>query len=315
MVGKIIGTGSYIPEKCLDNNELAKTVETSDKWIMERTGIARRYVVETETTVSMAAAAATRAIQNGGVSADEIELIILCTVSSDVVLPSTACEVQRRIEAVNATAFDLNAACAGFVFGYTMAQGYIAAKIYKTILLIGSESLSKLVDWKDRRTCILFGDGAGAVVIRAAAGQQYLPVTGSDGESGQALTLRSRYWEEAAAQSFIGMDGQAVFKFAVKKVPQAIRGVLRRNRISPDAIDWFILHQANQRIIDAVIKRLGIGEEKFPTNVSEYGNTSSASIPILLDEMVQKGLLKKGQKIVLAGFGAGLSWGAVVLKW
>lgn len=316
MVGKIIGTGSYIPEKYLDNNDLAKTIATSDKWIRERTGIIRRHVVETETTVSMAATAADNAIQNSGINVNEIELILFCTVSSDVILPSAACEVQRRIGAVNATAFDLNAACAGFVFAYVMAQGYIAAKIYRTILIIGSESLSKLVDWKDRSTCILFGDGAGAAVIRAAAGQRYLPVTGSDGESGLSLTLKSRFWEEeAVSRSYIGMDGQAIFKFAVKKVPQAIKGVLKKNRIRPQTVDWFILHQANQRIIDAIVKRLGISEDKFPSNVAEYGNTSSASIPILLDEMVQKGLLKKGQKIVLAGFGAGLSWGAVILKW
>lgn len=315
MIGKISGTGSCIPEKYLDNHDLEKLVKTNDEWIRERTGIVRRHVIETETTVSMAAEAAKKALESSGISAEEVDLLLVCTVSANVILPSAACEVQRQIGAVNATAFDLNAACAGFIFGYIMAQGYIAGGIYKTILLVGSESLSKLVDWEDRGTCILFGDGAGAAVIRAAAGRRYLPVTGSDGESGVALTLNSRYWEEAAAYSYIKMDGQAIFKFAVKKVPQAIREVLRKNRTSLHSVDWFILHQANQRIIDGIGKRLGVSEEKFPSNVAEYGNTSSASIPILLDEMVRKGLLKTGQKIVLAGFGAGLSWGAVLLKW
>lgn len=315
MVGKIIGTGSSIPQKILDNYDLTKMVKTSNEWIIERTGIINRHVVTTETTVAMAAEAGTKAIQSSGVLVENIDLIVVCTVSSNVVLPSTACEVQRLLGAVNATAFDLNAACAGFIFGYIMAQGYIAGGIYKNILLIGSESLSKLMDWHDRSTCILFGDGAGAVMIGAAAGKRYRTVSGSDGVGGTNLTLNSRFWEAAAADPYINMNGQEVFKFAVKKVPQAIRELLITNKVSLRSIDWFILHQANQRIIDAIIKRLGVSADKCPSNLAEYGNTSSASIPILLDEMVQKGLLKSGQKIILAGFGAGLSWGAVLLKW
>ena len=224
-----------------------------------------------------------------------------------VILPCAACEVQKEIGAVNAVCFDLNAACSGFLFAYNTAQAYIASGIYRTGIVIGAECLSNLIDWKDRGTCILFGDGAGAVVVKAKEGTQPSIITHSDGEKGKALTCEQN--------DFIHMDGQEVFKFAVKQVPKCICELLEANGLKKEEIHYFILHQANRRIVEAVAKRLKIEIEKFPMNLQEYGNTSSASIPILLDEMNQKGLLRKGMKIVIAGFGAGLSWGASLIEW
>lgn len=315
MIGKIKGTGLYIPAKYLDNNDLAKMVDTNDEWIRERTGIIRRHIVDEETTVSMAADAARKAMSESGVEAEDIDLIIVCTASSNVIFPSAACEVQKELGAVRATAFDVNAACSGFLYGYVMAQGFIASGIYENILVIGSESLSKLINWEDRGTCILFGDGAGAVLIKAQEGRNYLPVTHSDGSMGETLTCNNRHIKDFTEDHYIKMEGQAVFKFAVKKVPEVILEVLEKNSVEIEEIDWFILHQANKRIIESIAKRLHVDMDKFPVNVSEYGNTSAASIPILLAEMAQKNLLKEGQKIVMSGFGAGLTWGAAILEW
>ncbi len=243
----------------------------------------------------------------------------MSTISSNVILPCAACEVQKAIGAVNATCFDLSAACTGFVFAYNTAVAYLASGMYRTVLIIGSESLSNLTNWKDRGTCILFGDGAGAAVVKAAEGKLYRAVTHSDGFKGEALTCTSRHnrnWEEIPLEeTYMQMDGQAVFKFAVKRVPEAVKEVLEKNNMTAEEIDYFILHQANKRIVEAVAKRLDVSIDKFPMNLQEYGNTSSASIPILLDEMSRDGRLKKGQKIILAGFGAGLSWGATILEW
>lgn len=320
MIGKICGTGSYVPDHVLDNDDLSKMVETNDEWIRERTGVVRRHIIEEDTTVSMAVNASLKALENSGVAPEELDLIIVSTFTSEVLLPCTACEVQQRIGAIHATGFDLNAACTGFVFAYNTAQAYIASGMYRTVLIIGAESLSNTVNWKDRGTCILFGDGAGAAVLRAEEGEVCQPVTYSDGSKGSALTCMSRHRKSYVTEgedfeSYMQMDGQAVFKFAVKKVPEVVREVLEKADVLVDEIDYFILHQANKRIVEAVAKRLHQGIEKFPMNMDEYGNTSSASIPILLDEMNQKGLLKKGQKLVLAGFGAGLSWGATYLEW
>lgn len=321
MIGKICGTGSYVPEHVLDNDDLSKIVETNDKWIRERTGVIRRHIIEDDTTVTMAAKAAKRAVENGKTDPEEIDLILVATISSDVVIPSVSCMVQKEIGAVNATCFDLGgAACSGYVFAYNTAQAYIASGMYKCVLVIGAESLSNLVDWEDRGTCILFGDGAGATVIKAGEGRLYSSVTHSDGTKGDALTCNSRHrkdWELAIedGSTYMRMDGQAVFKFAVKRVPEVISEVLKVNKMAVEEIDYFILHQANQRIVESVAKRLKTEIDKFPMNLSEYGNTSSASIPILLDEMNRSGKFKQGQNIIIAGFGAGLSWGASLLKW
>ena len=326
MSGIICGTGSYVPPYSMDNNDIAKLVETSDEWIRERTGVVRRHIIQEETTVSMAARAGQSALENAGIKPEEVDLILVSTISSNVILPCAACEVQRELGAVNATCFDLNAACTGFLLGYNTAAAYLAAGVYQTALVIGSESLSNLTNWKDRSTCILFGDGAGAAVIQRGEGRHYLPVTHSNGAKGGALTCKSRHDHNgltrhqevetlADPEYFMQMDGQAVFKFAVRSVPQAVEEVLEANRVKKEEISCYILHQANRRIVEAVAKRLGEPLEKFPMNLQEYGNTSSASIPILLDEQNRSGKLKKGDRIVLAGFGAGLSWGASILDW
>lgn len=307
MIGKIGGTGSYVPSRYLDNHDLSQIVDTSDEWIRERTGIIRRHIVEADTTVSMAAQAAEKALESAKMLPEEIDLLIVSTISSNVILPCTACEVQKQIHAVHATCFDLNAACTGFLFAYNTAQAYIASGMYQNVLVIGAESLSNLVDWKDRSTCILFGDGAGAVVLRVEEGESYQMVTHSDGSKGEALTCDTG--------SFMKMDGQEVFKFAARQVPACITEVVEHNHLMVEDIDYFILHQANRRIVEAVAKRMKVELTKFPMNLQEYGNTSSASIPLLLDEMNREGRLKKGQKLVLAGFGAGLSWGASLLEW
>lgn len=320
MTGTICGTGSYAPSYTMDNNDIAKLVETSDEWIRERTGVERRHIAGEETTVSMAVEAGRRALANAGTAPEEVDLILVSTISSNVLLPCAACEVQKELGAVKATGFDLGgAACSGFVFAYNTAMAFLASGVYRTVLVIGSETLSNITNWKDRGTCILFGDGAGAAVLKASEGQIYRPVTHSDGAKGDALICESRYtknWKEIPEENtYMKMDGQAVFKFAVRRVPEVIGEVLEANSVAPGDISCYILHQANRRIVEAVAKRLGEPVEKFPMNLQEYGNTSSASIPILLDELNRSGALKKGQKIVLAGFGAGLSWGASMLEW
>ncbi|MCM1186327.1 MAG: ketoacyl-ACP synthase III [Lachnoclostridium sp.] len=321
MIGVIKGTGACLPEKILDNNTLSQWMDTSDEWIKERTGIKTRHVVENETTVSMAAEAAKRALENAGVDAEEIDLIIVSTVSSNVVLPSTACEVQKSIGAVNAVSFDLNAACTGFLFALNTAQTYFYANLIKKALIIGAESLSNLMDWGDRSTAILFGDGAGAVVMTAEEGEFPAMVMHSDGAKGNVLTCRSRFLKGGITQDthsedlYIRMNGQEVFKFAVRQVPRCIEELLEKCRMTADEIDYYILHQANERIVESIAKRLKADISRFPMNLMNYGNTSSASMPILLDEVNRKGMLKKGMKLVLAGFGAGLTWGAAYMEW
>ena len=319
MVGKICGTGSYVPPHVMDNNDLAKIVDTSDEWIRERTGIGKRHIIEEETTSYMAGQAALRAVEQSGIDPSEIELILVATSSSEIVFPCAACEVQKTIGAVHAAGYDLNAACTGFVLAFNTAQAYIGAGIYKTVLVIGADSMSNLVDWGDRGTCILFGDGAGAVLLRAEEGAPVYMAAHSDGVKGPALTGMSRHrkdWKiENDSESYIHMDGQAVFKFAVRKVPEIIEEVLDRAGIGIDEIDYFVLHQANRRIIEAAAKRLKTDITKFPMNLEEYANTSAATVPILLDEMNREGSLHKGQKIMLAGFGAGLTWAACLFEW
>lgn len=327
MKGRICGTGAYVPEHRMDNDQIAAFVETNDEWIKERTGVEARHIAgEGETTVSMACMAGRRALVDAGISPEEIDLIIVSTTSSNLILPCTACEVQKELGAERATCFDLSAACTGFLLAYNTALAYLGSGVYHTALLIGSECLSNLMDWRDRGTCILFGDGAGAAVLKGAEGKMYLPVTHSEGAKGEALTCKSRHdWsnlhDENGALAMqdsghrIGMDGQAVFRFALKRVPEVIGEVLSKNEIQKEEIALYILHQANRRIVEAVAKRLDEPIEKFPMNIQEYGNTSSASIPILLDELHRSGRLHEGDKLVLAGFGAGLTWGAAIVEW
>lgn len=321
MIGKICGTGSYIPSLVWDNEKLAQLVETDDEWIRERTGIARRHLIDGEETTSyMAAQAAGEALKDAGVRPEEVDLIVVATMSSQNIMPCTACEVQNVIGAVNAACFDLNAACTGFLFALNTAQAYIGQGIYKTAIVIGTESLSNMVNWDDRSTCILFGDGAGAVVLKASEDGKYSQVTYSDGSRGDVLTCSSRnqkkFEDEPRDEStYMQMDGGEVFKFAVSKVPEAVRELLDKEQMTTEEISYYILHQANVRIVRSVAKRLGEKAEKFPTNMEEYGNTSSASIPILLDELNKKKTFQSGDFIVLSGFGGGLTYGASLIRW
>lgn len=321
MTGKIIGTGSYIPGQVWDNEHLSHMVDTNDEWIRERTGVARRHIAgEKETTAFMAAEAAKAALAQSGMKAEEVELIITATISPGDIMPCTACQVQKTLGAVNATCFDLSSACTGFLFALNTAQAYLGQGLCKTALVIGAESLSHLTNWEDRGTCILFGDGAGAAVLRAEENGRYLPVTHSVGAKGEVLTCRSRNQPEyetnpKAPETYMQMNGKEVFKFAVSSVPEVIRELLEKAGKAPEDIQYYVLHQANARIVKSVAKRLGESIDKFPMNIEEYGNTSGASVPILLDELNRKGVFSKGDSLVLAAFGAGLSYGASLLEW
>lgn len=319
MFVKIAGTGSFLPEKVVDNFEIARMVDTSDEWIQTRTGIRTRHIATDETVASMATEAAKRAVENAGITPEEIDLIIVSTVSAEQSLPCVACEVQKSLGAKGAAALDVNSACSGFITGYQMAAGQIKAGLVKTALVIGSECLSNYVDWTDRGTCILFGDGAGAAILKADCAPEDLRipcVLHADGSKGDSLTCSIGHGKDKVPyDEYYRMDGRAIFKFAVKKVPEVIREVLELSGHRVEEIDYFILHQANKRIIDAIAKRLHQDESKFPMNIMDNGNISSACIPMLLDDMNRKGLLKPGMKLVLAGFGAGLTWGGFYLEW
>lgn len=321
---KIIGTGSAIPKLRVTNDDLSKIMDTSDEWISTRTGIKARHLAVEETTTSMAAEAAKNAMEKAGISPEEIDLIIAGTVSPDRFFPNLSCEIQREIGAKNAVAFDINAACSGFLFSLNTASTYLKSGVYKTALVIGAETLSKMMDWNDRGTCVLFGDGAGAAVIRAEESDEVCGilsmVQASDGAAGMVLNCSNRpvnnpYAQNDAALSYTYMNGQEVYKFAVRIVPKSITEVVEKAGFSIEEIDYFLLHQANYRIIESVAKRLKQPMEKFPTNLQECGNISAASVPILLDNVNSSGMIKKGDKIVMAGFGAGLTWGAAVLVW
>ena len=317
---RIIGTGSCLPETVVTNDDLSKMMDTSDEWISSRTGIRERRLVKEETTAGMSVTAARRAMENAGVSAQEIDLIIVGTITGDYVTPSVACEVQAAIGADRATAFDINAACSGFMFALFIADAYLKTGIYKTALILGAETLSKIMDWNDRSTCVLFGDGAGAAVVRSDETGILAYDQGSAGTKGMVLTCRNRknnnpFVNNSTEPSYTHMDGQEVYKFAVTTVPDSIKKVVEEAGLSIGDIDYFALHQANIRIIRSVAKRLKVSEDKFPTSLEHCGNISAASVPILLDEMNGKGLLKPGMKIVLSGFGGGLTWGSAVVEW
>lgn len=317
---RIIGTGSCLPETVVTNDDLSRIMDTSDEWISSRTGIRERRLVKEETTTAMSVAAAKKAMEDAGVSAQEIDLIIVGTITGDYVTPSTACEVQAAIGAENAVAFDINAACSGFMFALHTADAYLHMGVYKTALILGAETLSKIMDWNDRSTCVLFGDGAGAAVVRAGETGLLAYDQGSDGAKGKVLACQNRknnnpLVENSTDLQYTYMDGQEVYKFAVTTVPASIKKVVENAGLAIEDIDYFALHQANIRIIQSVAKRLKVSEDKFPTSLDHCGNISAASVPILLDEMNQKGMLKPGMKIVLSGFGAGLTWGSAVIEW
>ena len=320
MTTRIIGTGSYVPEQIVTNDDLAKIVETSDEWIRSRTGIGERRIATLDSTSDMAARAAQAALEQAGVGAEEIDLILLGTSSPDHCFPNGACEVQARIGAVNAACFEISAACTGYVFALNTAHAFISTGLYRTALVIGADVLSKLIDWSDRGTCVLFGDGAGATVVRADDRGILGMNMQSDGAKGGVLTCGSRsngnfLLGKKPELGYMAMDGQEVFKFAVKKVPECITKVLEDTHTSKDEIAYFVIHQANYRIIESIAKRMKVDIERFPVNMEHYGNTSGASVPLLLDEMNRAGKLKRGDKIVFAGFGGGLTWGATLLEW
>ena len=320
MTARIAGIGAYVPETIVTNDDLAKIVETSDEWISSRSGIRERLISTKEGTSDLAAEAARRALEAAGVKPEELDLIILGTSSPDCNYPSGACEVQAKIGAVNAAAFDISAACSGFIFAMNIVQGFFKSGIYQTALIIGAETLSKVVDWDDRSTCVLFGDGAGAAVLKNEESGIIDMLMGSDGTKGEALKCTSRslgnfHTGESPELVFITMDRQEVFRFAVKRVPESIESLIKRNQTAKEDIRYYILHQANERIVEAVARRLKEPMDKFPMIIEKYGNTSTASIPLLLDDMVKKGMLEAGDKIILSGFGAGMTWGAVLLEW
>lgn len=321
MKTRIIGTGSCLPKTVVTNDDLSEIMDTSDEWISSRTGIKERHLAVEETTAGMSIEAAKRAMENAKVTAEEIDLIILGTVSGDYVTPACACQVQAAIGADKAVAFDINAACSGFMFALNIANAYIQAGLYRTALILGAETLSKIVNWEDRSTCVLFGDGAGAAVVRADDNYGLLAFDqGSDGRKGDVLACLGRTNNNPLIKtyqkiSYVHMDGQEVYKFAVTTVPASLQKTIEEAGLTPADIDYFALHQANIRIIQSVSKRLHVGEDKFPISLDHCGNISAASVPILLDEMNRKGLLKPGMKVALSGFGGGLTWASAVIEW
>ncbi len=326
MTIKITGTGSALPERKVTNFDMAKLVETSDEWIRERTGIVERKISTGETVASLSAKACELALEQAGKKPEDVDMIIVATCSPELLLPCAACQVQGIIGAKNAVAFDLSAACSGFVFALCTVYAYMQSGLYRNALIVGAEVLSKLVDWDDRSTCVLFGDGAGAAFVEASEDKAEKSgiismVQGSDGAKGMVLSCQGRkltnaFMEEAVeANEYIHMDGQEVYKFAVRQVPACINDALEKAGLTVDDIDHFVLHQANIRIIEAVAKRLKADISKFPVNLDRVANMSAATIPVLLDELNREGKLHKGDKIVLSGFGAGLTYGACVLIW
>lgn len=303
---KIIGTGSYLPEKVVTNDDLAKTVETNDEWIRERTGIGARHIAEEDTVSTLAAKAAVKALEMANVNAEDIDLILLATCSAEYNTPSCACQVQSLIGAKSAAAFDINAACTGFLTCLTVADAYLKTGVYKNILVIGSEVLSKMVDWTDRGTCILFGDGAGAVVVNNSNTSDFIYTLGADGDKKDSLICEKC--------DNIRMDGKAIYRFATTAVPACMTVCLDKAGLTVEDVDLFLLHQANKRIIESIAKKLKQDDNKFPTNMDRTGNMSSASIPVLLDEVNRAGKIKEGDRILMSGFGAGLTFGACVMN-
>ncbi len=321
----ITGSGSAFPATFFDNEGLSQIVDTSDEWIATRTGIRqRRLSSPAESLTKLAAEAARNAIAMSGLEPMDIDLILLATSTPDDLF-GTACLIQAELGAMKAVAFDLTAACSGFVFGLVTAAQFIRTGVYQNIVLIGADVLSRWVDWEDRRTCILFGDGAGAVVLQANERDRLLGFElRSDGTQNHYLNLAFQAHEKDLLEGVtigqgtfhpITMNGQEVYRFAVRRVPEVIEKALYRAHLTVEEVDWLLLHQANQRILDAVAARLKIPASKVISNLANYGNTSAASIPLALDEQVRQGTVKPGDTIVAAGFGAGLSWGATVFQW
>ena len=321
---RIIGTGSALPDRKVTNDDLAQLVETSDEWIRERTGIGERRISEGDGVAQLASRACERALEMAGRKPQEVDLIIVATCSAEYLLPNCACQVQSELGASAAVAFDLNAACSGFLFALHTAYAYIHSGIYMNALIVGAEVLSKMVDWTDRSTCVLFGDGAGAAYVEACEEENKGMVSftqGADGTKGMVLRCHDRQvvnpyvTPDSPLDAYIRMNGQEVYRFATRQVPACIQTALNQIQWTADDIDIYILHQANIRIIEAVAKRLKVDIDKFAVNVDRVGNMSSATVPVLLDELNRSGRLTPGMRIAMSGFGAGLTYGACVLIW
>ncbi|AUS10462.1 3-oxoacyl-ACP synthase [Laceyella sacchari] len=321
----ILGTGAFVPEKVLTNADLEKMVDTNDEWIVSRTGIReRRIAAPDQASSDLAVKAAERALAHAGLTADQLDLIIVATVTPDMSFPATACLVQDKLGASKAATFDLSAACTGFLYGVSTAAQFIQTGMYKYVLVIGVECLSRIVDWSDRNTCVLFGDGAGAAVLGPVEdGYGFLSYElGGDGSGQDLLKLEAGGSRKPASQQtlderlhFIYMNGREVFKFAVRVLGNATEEALAKAGLGKHDIDFLIPHQANIRIIESAVKRFGLTEDKVVVNLDRYGNMSSASVPVALDEAVKSGKIKKGDTLALCGFGGGLTWGAAILKW
>lgn len=321
---KITGLGTCLPVTEVKNDDLSQIVDTNDEWIASRTGIRSRYIAnKDETSGTLATEAAKKALSMANLAPEDVDLVIAACSIGDYVYPSTACVVQGAIGAKNAAAYDMVAACSGFVYGLNTAAAYIRSGIYKNIVLIGVDIHSKVVDWTDRGTCVLFGDGAGAFVLQAGEGEDELLATdiGADGSNGMVLTLPFQgqvcplvEQKEPQAQ-LLGMNGKEVYKFAVTVVPQSIQRALAKAGLTVKDVDYLVPHQANMRIITAIQDRLKIDEEKVLAYLDRFGNTSAASIPIVLATALEEGRLKPNSTMVLCGFGAGLTWGSAVIKW
>ncbi|MCL1949107.1 MAG: ketoacyl-ACP synthase III [Turicibacter sp.] len=318
---KIIGTGAYVPSTTISNDDLSKFVDTNDEWISTRTGIRSRHISSGENTSDFAVEAAKKAMAAANVTAEDIDFVIVATFTPDQFTPTVASMVQHRLGIPQAMSFDLNAACSGFVYGLTIANGLMQTGHIKCGLLIGAETISKVTDWSDRNTCILFGDGAGAVVLQQTEDSAFLQaeckaIPDVDASlSAGGVPITNPLFKEEPKDLFIKMAGQEVFKFATKTVTASITRVLEATDLTKDEVDYFVCHQANSRIIQKVAKNLSLPEERFFVNLTNLGNTSAASIPMALDEMVQNDMLKPGMKLVLVGFGAGLTWGASLIEW
>jgi 3-oxoacyl-[acyl-carrier-protein] synthase III len=323
---RIAGTGSYVPSRILTNEELSTIVDTSDEWIHTRTGIReRRIAADGEFTSDLAAEASKKALEDAGLTAEDIQLILVATLTPDKTFPNTGSSVQKKINAKNAACFSIEAGCTGFVYGLEVGAGMIMSGLYKNILVIGAEKLSSVVDWTDRTTCVLFGDGAGAAILTATTPEQncyHGSDLGSNGEQHDVLHIPAGgcaipYSAEAVEKKLntLQMNGKEVFKHAVNGMASSAQKALEKANMTIDQIDWVVAHQANVRIINAVGQKLNLPSEKIYINVDRFGNTSAASVPIAFDEMLKKGLIKRGQKILFVAFGGGLTWGASVVTY
>ncbi len=319
---KISQVAHYLPKKIVTNDDLAQRMETSDEWIRSRTGIGQRHIVTGETTSDLASQVARKLLEKSQLDASEIDFIIVATITPDASMPSTAAMVQAAIGAKKAFAYDLVAACSGFVFALSTAEKLLASGVYKRGLVIGAETLSRSVDWSDRSTAVLFGDGAGGVLLEACEQPSFLAeILRTDGSRGASLTAgidqkETPFSTQSRQQPFIQMEGRAIFEFATRDVTATMAELLEQADMTVDCVDYFLLHQANIRILDKMARKLGVAREKFPANMDKYGNTSATSLPILLSECVESGMLRlDGSQIVLmAGFGGGLTWGTLLLQ-